>query len=107
MLPKGRFSSDGVVAKLGKVDLEPIVSNAAGLFQAWHASADLQLYRSVRCELEEVVLDDDFFRWYRQDDFHIIVTPHGGVIINIINVNSDEAGTGGGDGAVQKEFRRR
>ena len=57
---KGRGSSDGGVAKLGKVDLDPIVSNAAGLFQAWHASVDLQVYPSVGCELEEVVLGDGF-----------------------------------------------
>ena len=41
MLPQGRVSSDGGVAKLGKVYLEPIVCDTAGLFQAWHAFADL------------------------------------------------------------------
>ena len=101
MLPKGRGLSNGGVAKLGKVYLEPIVRNAAGLFQAWHAFADLQVYPSVRFKLEEVVLGDDFFRDYRQADFHILVTPHGGVVIKILNVKSDEAGTGGGGGAVQ------
>ena len=34
MLPKGRGSSNGGVAKLRKVDLEPIVCHAADLFQA-------------------------------------------------------------------------
>ena len=106
MLPKGRGPSDGWVAKLGKVYLEPIVRDAAGLFQAWHAFADLQLYPSLRCKLEEVVLSDDFLREYRQAD-HILVTPHGGVVINILNVKSDEAGTGGGDFAVQNSFGRR
>ena len=43
MLPKGRGSSDGGVDKLGKVYLEPIFRNADGLFQAWHAFADLQV----------------------------------------------------------------
>ena len=104
MLPKGRGSSDGGVAKLGKVDLEPIVSNAAGLFQAWHAFADIQVYPSVQCKLGEVVLGDDFLREYRQADFHILVTPHGGVVIKILNVKSDEAGTRGGDCAVQDIF---
>ena len=52
MLPKGRGSSDGVVAKLGKVYLEPIFRDASGLFQAWYAFADLQVYPSVGCELE-------------------------------------------------------
>ena len=57
-------------------------------------------------QVEEVVLGDDFFREYNQADFHILVTPHGGVVIKIINVNSDEADTRGGDGAVQKAFSR-
>ena len=37
MFPKGRGPSDRGVAKLCKVYLEPIVRDAAGLFQAWHA----------------------------------------------------------------------
>ena len=61
MLPKGRGSSDGGLAKIGKVDLEPFVRNRAGMFQAWHTFADLQIYPSGGCELEEVVLGDDFF----------------------------------------------
>ena len=64
MLPKGRVPSDGGVAKLCKVYIEPIVCNAAGLFQAWHTFADLQVYPSVRCKLEEVVLGNDFLREY-------------------------------------------
>ena len=32
MLPKGRGSSNGGVAKLGQVYIEPIVRNVAGLF---------------------------------------------------------------------------
>ena len=47
ILTKGGGLSDRVLAKLGKVYLEPIVSDAAGLFQAWHAFADLQVYPSV------------------------------------------------------------
>ena len=104
MLPKGRGTSNGGVAKLCKVYLEPIVRDTAGLFQAWHAFADLQVYLSVWCKLEEVVLGDDFLREYCQADFHILVTPHGGVVIKILNVNSDEAGTGGADCVVQNTF---
>ena len=84
--------------------LEPIVCDAAGLFQAWHAFADLQVYPSVRCNLEEVVLGSDFLREYCQADFHILVTPHGGVVINCFNVKSDEAGIGSGYRAVQNSF---
>ena len=56
MLPKGRGSSDGGLAKLGKVDLEPIVRNAAGLSLACHAFEKLKVYPSVGCKLEKVVL---------------------------------------------------
>ena len=59
------------------MDLDPIVRNAAGLFQAWHAFADLQVYPSVGCGLEEVVLGNDFFGEYHQADFHILVLPIG------------------------------
>ena len=51
ILPKVRGSSDGGVSKLGKEYLDPIVRDAAGLFQAWSAFADLQVYPSVRCKL--------------------------------------------------------
>ena len=47
MLPNGRGPSDGGVAKLCKVYLEPIICDAAGMFQAWHAFADLQVYPYV------------------------------------------------------------
>ena len=77
MLPNGRGSSKGVGDKLGKVDIEPIVCNAASLFQAWYAFADLQVYPSVGCELEEVVLGDDLSWEYCQANFHILITPHG------------------------------
>ena len=86
--------------------LEPTVRDAVGLFQDWHAFAYIQVYPSVRCKLEEVVLGDDFLREYRQTDFHILVTPHGGVVIKIIYVKSDEVGNGGGEYAVQDTFGR-
>ena len=51
MLLKRRVSRDEGVAKLEQVDLEPIVCNAAGLFQDWHAFADLQVHPSIGCKL--------------------------------------------------------
>ena len=73
MLPTGRGSSDGGVAKLGQVDLEPIIRNATSLFQAWHAFADIQVDPSVGCKLEEVVPGNDFSREYRY--FSVIIPP--------------------------------
>ena len=64
ILPKGRGLRGGGVAKLEKADMEPIVCNAADLFQAWYAFVDLKVHPSVGCELVEVVLGDDFFRKY-------------------------------------------
>ena len=81
MLQKGKGSRDGGVSKLGKMDLEPIVCNAAGLFQDRHAFAYLQVHPSVGCELVEVVLGDDFFRKYVQADVHILILRHRSIII--------------------------
>ena len=41
MFPKGRGPSNSGVAKICKVYLEPIVRDAASLFQAWQAFEDL------------------------------------------------------------------
>ena len=107
MLPKGRGLRDGRVAKLGKVDLEPIVCNDAILFQAWHVFADLQVYPSVRCDLAEIVLDDDLFKNYVQADLYILIPSHSGTVINVFNIQSEGMVTGGGDGAVQNSLSRR
>ena len=81
MLLKERGLSERGVTKPGKVDMEHIVCNAAGLFQAWYAFADLQVHPSVGCELAEVVLGDDFFRKYVQDDLHILILRPRGIRI--------------------------
>ena len=57
--------------------------------------------------MEEVVLCDDFLWDYFQADFYILVMTHGGIVIKILNFQSDEAVTRGGDSAVQKAFFRR
>ena len=107
MLPKGRGSSNGGVAKLGKVDLEPIVCNTAGLFQAWHAFVDLQVHPSVGCKLAEVVLGDNFFRKYVQADLHILIARHRSIVIKCFKIQSEETGTRGRYGTVQKALSRR
>ena len=106
MLPKGRVSLDGGVAKLGNLDMEPIVCNTAGLFQAWHAFVDLQVHPSIECELAEVVLGYYFFRNYVQADLHILISRHRGIVIMFLNIQSEETGTGGRNGAVKKALRR-
>ena len=106
MIPKGRGSRDGGVSKFGKVDMEPIVCNASGLFQAWNPFSDLQVYPSVLCELLEVVLGNDFFRKYVQADIHILIARHRSIVIKCFNIQSEETGTGGGDDAIQKALSR-
>ena len=81
MLPNGRGLSNGGVSKLVKVGLEPIICNTSGLFQAWHIFVDIQVYPSVGCELEEVVLGDNFFRKYFWAYFRILLSPHRGLVI--------------------------
>ena len=81
MLPKGRGSREGGAYKLGKVDIEPIVCNAAKLFQAWHTFADLQVHPYFGYELAEVLLGDDFFRNYVQADLHIQIAFHRSIVI--------------------------
>ena len=107
MLPKGRGSCDRGLAKLGKVDLDPIVCNMAELFQGWHAFADIQVHPSVGCELAEVVLGYDFFRNYIRADLHILIALYKSIVIYFLNIQSEETGTGGGDGAIQKALSRR
>ena len=107
MLPKKMGSRDRGVAKLGKVDLEPIICNAAGLFQAWHNFADLQVHPSVGCELAEVVLGNDLFKKYVQAYLNILIARHRSIVIIFFNIQSEETGTGGGYGAIQKALSRR
>ena len=55
MLPKGMGLRDRGVDKLGKVDMEPIICNAAGLFQACHAFVNLHVDPAVGSNVVEVV----------------------------------------------------
>ena len=102
MLQKGKGSRDVGVSKLGKMDLDPIVCNAAGLFQAWHAFAYLQVHASIVCELAEVVLGNDLFKKYVQAYLNILIARHRSIVIIFFNIQSEETGTGGGYGAIQK-----
>ena len=56
MLPKGGGLGDGGISKLGEVELEAIIHNAAVLFQAWHVFANLNVDSAVGGDVVEVVL---------------------------------------------------
>ena len=49
----------------------------------------------------DVVLVDDFVRYACQGEFHILVSGHGGSIIEVLDVLGHEAGTGSRYGAVE------
>ena len=88
------------------MDLEPIVCNADGLFQAWNAFAYLHLHPSVGYELVEVVLGNDLFMKYVQADLHILIACHRIIVIFFSNIQSEETGMRVGDGAIQKALSR-
>ena len=86
---------------MGKVSFEPVVGNAAGLFEAGHAFSDLEVIPAVRTECAEVVLVDYFVRDTDQCEFHVLIAGHGGAIVKLLDISGHEAGTRSGDGAVK------
>ena len=63
MLPDGRGVGYRRIAKLGKVDFEMVIGDAAGLFETWHAFVDLHIDPSVGAdETAQVVLFDNLVR---------------------------------------------
>ena len=100
VLPERRSSRNRGESKMGKVRFEPVVGDAAGLFEAGHAFSDIEVNTSVRTKCGEVVLLNDFIRDKGQSEFHIIVAGHSGAIVKILDIQGHEAGTRSGDDAV-------
>ena len=50
MLPEGGDAGDRRISKLGKVDFQPVIGNAAGLFETWHDFTDLHIDPAVRSD---------------------------------------------------------
>ena len=86
MLPELRSSGSKGKSKVGKVSLEPVVGNAAGLFEAGHAFSDLKVDPAIRTKRKEVVLVDYFVRDAGQCEFHVLVAGHGGAIVEILDI---------------------
>ena len=60
MLPWGRDAGDRCISKMGKAYFQPVIGDAAGLFETRHAFADLHLDPAVRSdEAVQVVLLND------------------------------------------------
>ena len=71
---------------MGKVRFEPVVGDAAGLFEAGHAFSGLEVDPSVRTERAEVVLVDYFVRDAGQCKFHVLVEGHGSAMLEILDI---------------------
>ena len=69
-----------------KVSFEPVVSDAAGLFEAGHAFSDLEVNLALRTECADVVLVNYFVRDTGQCEFHVLIAGHGGAIVKIIDI---------------------
>ena len=70
MLPERRSSGNRGKYKVGKVRFEPVVGDAAGLFEAGHAFLDHEVDPAIRTERAEVVLVNYFVRDSGQCKFH-------------------------------------
>ena len=60
VLPECRSYGNRVEYKMGKMIFEPVVGNAAGLFEAGHAFSYLEVNPDIKTECRKVVLVDYF-----------------------------------------------
>ena len=86
VLPERRSSGNRRESKVGKVIFEPVIGDAASLFEAKHAFSDIEVDPAVRTECAEVVLIDYFVRYAGQCKFHVLRAGHGGAIVEILDI---------------------
>ena len=60
MFPKIGSVRNGGISKLGYMQLEAVIQNAPGLFQAWHYFAYFHINLDIGGQGVKVVLVDDF-----------------------------------------------
>ena len=71
--------------------------------QTRHAFADLRIDPAVGADkAAQVVLFDDLVMEEIQGEFHVLITCHGGVVVEVFNVERHKPGVSGIDGAVEK-----
>ena len=64
------------------MDFQPVIVDAAGLFETRHAFADLHIYPAVGVEeAVQAVLFDNLVKEEIQGNFHVLVTGHGDAIV--------------------------
>ena len=96
MLPEGGGAGDRRTSKLGEIDFEPFIGNAAGLFETWNAFADMHLDTSVRAyKTVQVVFLNDLVWEEIQGKFHVLVSVHGDAVVEIFDVQSHKPGIRG------------
>ena len=74
------------------MEFQPVIGNAAGLFDTRHAFANLHIDPDVWAdEAAQVVMFDDIVREKIQGKFHVLVTGHGRSVVEVFNVGRDGA----------------
>ena len=94
MFPERGSACHWGIAEFGKVDLESVIVNFAGLYQAWHALPNIHLHPPISGECVKVVLGNNFFGDYGKGNFHVLVPVHRCVVIKKIDVQCEEPGIG-------------
>ena len=96
MLPEGGGAGDRRISKLGEVDFQLVIGDAAGLFETRHAFADLHIDQDVRSDkAAQVVLLNDLIREEIQGKFHVVVSRYGGAVVEIFDVQHHKPGVRG------------
>ena len=76
------------------------------MFETWHAFVDIHIYTAVGAdEAAQVVLLNDLVREEIQGEFHVLVSGHGGSVLEIFDVERHKLGARGRDGAVEQTLR--
>ena len=85
------------------MDFQAVVGDAASLFDTQHDFADIHIDPAVgEDEAAQVVLFDDLVQEEIQGKFNVLVTVHGGAVVEVFNVERHKPGIGGRYGAVEK-----
>ena len=102
--PQGGGAGDRVVAVRGEVLDEPVLGDAAGLFETRDTLSDLDVHEAVVFNAGEIVFGNNLSRDERDGDSHIFVGGEGGAVVELVDVDGAEAGGGGADCAVEEAF---
>ena len=85
--------------------LQEAVGNQAGLGKAVHSSTDLNVHISIKGDhVGQSILVHDVVGEIAQFEPHVFVALHGGVEVEILDVDGHELCTGGGNDTVQEEL---